>query len=356
MAVEIILVDQYGLISNPIRGNKMYNRALQAIAGLLILFLVFSHGKAIMSVLTPVVFASFFMLLLIPLVDKLEVYLKSRLAATLLVMIPAFTVVSWGIWLGLTRIYREAEGFVKSFPEMVATLETSFNERILPLVQGTQYEEMFFTLLDNVIVRGIGTLQDIAMTLINSGIGLLVSLPGLFVAFMVIIILSFYFTYDKKWLINVIPGATGNVSKVIGSIHGFIRVQFFLVSITAAICMVAFQILGIPYVFAFGLLIAIFDILPILGAGTLLIPMAAWYIIVGMPFEGISIAVLYAIIIAVRQVIEPKLLSTNLGIHPIVAILCLFLGLQLFGIMGLVLLPLLASVAANFPRFQWLRR
>jgi sporulation integral membrane protein YtvI len=334
----------------------MQNKIVQFLAVLVFMLLVLNHGKAIISLLIPVILACFFMLLLLPLVDTLENKFRSRLAATLAVLTPAFTAIFWALWLLITRLYREAQGFVKSIPELVNTLEKTFNDRIWPLVQGTQYEDTFFVILDEIVVRGIGTLQSIAMRLIESGILLLGALPGLFVGLMVTIILAFYFIHDKKWILEVIPGATDNVNRIIHSIHGFIRVQFFLITITAGICMFAFQLLGIPYVFAFGATIAIFDLLPILGAGTLLIPMVVWYLLMGMPFVGVSIAILYIVIIAVRQVVEPKLISTNLGIHPIVAILCLFLGLQLFGLMGLVLLPLIASIAASFPRFQWLKR
>ena len=334
----------------------MQNKAVQVLAGLVFMLLVLSHGKTIITLLIPVIFSCFFMLMLLPLVDKLETKLKSRLAATLIVIAPAFTAIVWALSQIIIRVYRETEGFVKNFPELVSTLETNFNDRVWPLVQGTQYEETFLVILDEIIVGGVQTLQAVAMRLIESGISLLGALPGLFVGLMVTIILAFYFIYDKKWLLYVIPGASGNLSKIIHSLHGFVKVQFFLITITAGICMIAFKILGIPYVFAFGAIIAIFDLLPILGAGTLLIPMVIWYLLMGMPFVGIAIAILYIVIIAVRQVIEPKLLSANLGIHPIVAILCLFLGLQIFGIMGLILLPLIASIAANFPRFHWLKR
>ncbi|MDD2282198.1 MAG: AI-2E family transporter, partial [Eubacteriales bacterium] len=86
------------------------------------------------------------------------------------------------------------------------------------------------------------------------------------------------------------------------------------------------------------------------------VPMIAWHFILGEPFTAIMIGVLYAVILIVRQIIEPKLLSNNLGIHPVAAILSVYLGLKLFGPIGLILLPLITSIAASFPRFQRLRR
>lgn len=329
---------------------------LQVLTGIGVIFLLINHGRAMVSLLTPVMIGILLTLLLLPLVDYLHKLIKSRLAASLIVLIPTYALLGLGIWWAFNRLYREAEGFVSSVPTLMNTLKEFFNERIWPLVEGTAYEESIFLIRDDVILRGVETLQEVVKTVITSGISLIGVLPGLFVAFMVTIILSFYLIYDKKWVFNLIPGADKSIDQVLKSIHGFIKAQFFLISITAAICMLAFSLLGIPYVLVFGGLIAIFDLLPILGAGTLLVPMIIWYFAAGQPFTAIMVILLYAVILVVRQIVEPRLLAHNLGIHPIVAILAVFLGLKLFGPIGLILLPLIASIAAGFPRFRWLKR
>lgn len=336
--------------------EKARNRALNILVGLAVTFLLLNHGRELVAILTPIVLAVLLTLLLLPLVDFLAKKIKSRLAATLIVLLPAFALIAAIIWWAINRLYREAEGFVRVAPTLVPTLERLFNERILPLVQGTRYEETFFVILDDVIMRGIESMQAFAMSLISSGISFITSLPGLFVALMVTLLLVFYLTYDKKWVFALIPEASESIDKVIKSIHGYIKTQFFVVTITAGICMGAFALMGIPYVLVLGGLIAIFDVLPILGAGTLLVPMVIWHFWLGQPVRAILLALLYVFIVVVRQVVEPRLLSHNLGIHPIVAIISVFLGLKLFGPIGLIILPLTASIAGSFPRFRWLRR
>lgn len=336
--------------------DKKVTGLLQALTGIAVIFLLLNYGKTIVSLLMPVMIGLALTLLLLPLVDYLHKKIKLRLAASLIVLIPTYALLGLGIWWAVNRLYREAEGFVRSVPNLYNTLIDLFNQRVWPLVEGTRFEESFDLILDDVIFRGVETLQSFATTLVGSGLSLIGTLPGLFVAVMVTLILSFYLVYDKKWVFALIPGADKTIEQVLHSIHGFIKAQFFLISITAAICMLAFALLRIPYVLVFGVLIAIFDLLPILGAGTLLVPMVVWYFIDGQPFLAIMIALLYGIIVVVRQVVEPKLLSHNLGIHPIVAILAVFLGLKLFGPIGLILVPLTASIAAGFPRFRWLKR
>ncbi|NLY32016.1 MAG: AI-2E family transporter, partial [Firmicutes bacterium] len=310
----------------------------------------------IVSILTPVVIAVLLALLLLPLVDIISKKLKSRLLGTGIVLLPAFALLLWGIWRALSQIYREAEGFVFSFPQIIANLQTLYNERILPMVRGTRYEDTFFIFLDDVILQAMSWVQDLAKSLIGSGLSFVSSLPGILLALMVTVLLVFYLTYDKKWVYNLFPAAEGNASKVIKSMHGYIKTQFFLIVITAAICMLTFSLLKIPYVFVLGLLVALLDLLPIVGPGTVLIPMSIWHFILGKPFTAIMIIVLYGIITVVRQLIEPRLLANNLNIHPIIALLSVYLGLKLFGPLGLVLLPLVSSIAASFPRFKGLRR
>ncbi|HOC06788.1 MAG TPA: AI-2E family transporter [Bacillota bacterium] len=332
------------------------NKLLKALVAIAAIFLLLAYGRKIVSILTPVVIAVLLALLLLPLVDIISKKLKSRLLGTGIVLLPAFALLLWGIWRALSQIYREAEGFVFSFPQIIANLQTLYNERILPMVRGTRYEDTFFIFLDDVILQAMSWVQDLAKSLIGSGLSFVSSLPGILLALMVTVLLVFYLTYDKKWVYNLFPAAEGNASKVIKSMHGYIKTQFFLIVITAAICMLTFSLLKIPYVFVLGLLVALLDLLPIVGPGTVLIPMSIWHFILGKPFTAIMIIVLYGIITVVRQLIEPRLLANNLNIHPIIALLSVYLGLKLFGPLGLVLLPLVSSIAASFPRFKGLRR
>jgi sporulation integral membrane protein YtvI len=332
------------------------NKLLKALVAIAAIFLLLAYGRKIVSILTPVVIAVLLALLLLPLVDIISKKLKSRLLGTGIVLLPAFALLLWGIWRALSQIYREAEGFVFSFPQIIANLQTLYNERILPMVRGTRYEDTFFIFLDDVILQAMSWVQDLAKSLIGSGLSFVSSLPGILLALMVTVLLVFYLTYDKKWVYNLFPAAEGNASKVIKSMHGYIKTQFFLIVITAAICMLTFSLLKIPYVFVLGLLVALLDLLPIVGPGTVLIPMSIWHFILGKPFTAIMIIVLYGIITVVRQLIEPRLLANNLNIHPIIALLSVYLGLKLFGPLGLVLLPLVSSIAASFPRFKVLRR
>lgn len=94
------------------------------------------------------------------------------------------------------------------------------------------------------------------------------------------------------------------------------------------------------YIFAIAFITAIVDIIPVLGTGTILIPWALWSLFTGDIGLGIGLLVLYAIISIIRQVIEPKLVAAQLGLPPFITIMAMYVGSQLFGFIGLFLLPI----------------
>ena len=86
---------------------------------------------------------------------------------------------------------------------------------------------------------------------------------------------------------------------------------------------------------------AVVDILPIFGTGTVMIPWAAYSLITGDFGFGIGLIVIYIVISVVRQIIEPKLVAGQLGLSPIVTIIALYLGLKVFGVLGMFVTPIL---------------
>ncbi len=89
---------------------------------------------------------------------------------------------------------------------------------------------------------------------------------------------------------------------------------------------------------------AIVDIIPVLGTGTILIPWALYSLITGNFGLAIGLAVIYAAITVIRQVIEPKLVAGQLGLSPVVTISALYLGLKVFGVLGMIIAPILVTM------------
>jgi predicted PurR-regulated permease PerM len=125
-------------------------------------------------------------------------------------------------------------------------------------------------------------------------------------------------------------------------------IKAYLIIITITLCELSlgFSILSFlkiyngSYIFVIAALTAIIDIVPVLGTGTVLIPWALYNLISGNYSLAVGLLVLYACITVIRQVIEPKLVAAQLGIPAFLTIVSMFIGSQIFGVIGIFILPI----------------
>lgn len=94
------------------------------------------------------------------------------------------------------------------------------------------------------------------------------------------------------------------------------------------------------YIIIIAAVTAVVDILPVLGTGTIIFPWAAYSLITGKYALAIGLIVIYIIIAVIRQIIEPKLVAGQLGLPPFMTIIGLFVGLKLFGFIGMLIMPI----------------
>lgn len=113
---------------------------------------------------------------------------------------------------------------------------------------------------------------------------------------------------------------------------------------------IGFILLGVPYAVGLALLVAVIDIMPILGTGLVLIPWAIIAAVLGSYRMAIGVAALYIVMLVVRNIVEPKLVGQQMGLHPLVTLIAMFVGLQLFGLLGLFGFPIALSLYIKLTR------
>lgn len=119
-------------------------------------------------------------------------------------------------------------------------------------------------------------------------------------------------------------------------IINYIQSYSLLLTITFIECMIVFNIFNIKYVFTLSILCVILDILPIIGSAVVYLPIAAIFLIQGKFISAIWIIVLYSLFVVIRNIMEPKLLSKSLEIHPILILMSIYIGASIAGIMGVI--------------------
>lgn len=143
----------------------------------------------------------------------------------------------------------------------------------------------------------------------------------------------------RMWLGKIRDGAFTTVKK-------YIRSYVYLTAITYALMLMGFMLLGIKSAPLVALVVALLDILPVIGVGTVLVPWSILELATGNLFLGIGLLVLFVINTVVRQFSEPKIVGKSLNLHPVATLIMLYAGYSLFGFLGLLLVPLVSVALA----------
>ncbi|MBM7554986.1 sporulation integral membrane protein YtvI [Thalassobacillus pellis] len=128
---------------------------------------------------------------------------------------------------------------------------------------------------------------------------------------------------------------------------GFLKAQLTLISITAVIVLIGLLILRVDYAVTIAVITGAVDLLPYLGTGLIFVPWIIYMFFTGNYFLTIGLAILYIIVIIQRQLMEPKVLSNNIGLDPLATLVSLFVGYQLFGFLGLIAGPVVLVILST---------
>jgi sporulation integral membrane protein YtvI len=131
---------------------------------------------------------------------------------------------------------------------------------------------------------------------------------------------------------------------------GFLKAQVTLISITAVIILIGLLILRVDYAITIAFITGIVELLPYIGTGIVFIPWIVYEAISGDTGLAIGLGVLYIIVIVQRQIIEPKILSSSIGLDPLATLIALFVGFKLIGFLGLIVGPVTLVIIGTLYR------
>lgn len=119
----------------------------------------------------------------------------------------------------------------------------------------------------------------------------------------------------------------------------YMKTQAILFLLISTVCCLGLLLIRNPYALLFGIGIGVFDAFPVLGSGLILGPWAVICFIRGNAFAGAILLTLCGICQFLREYLEPKLLGEKMGIRPVQSLMAIYIGYELFGLMGLFLGP-----------------
>lgn len=352
------------------RRDTIINVAYLAI----IVGLVYIFFKYCFSVAAPFLLSFFFAVLLqrpIRWLDK-KTNNKCHTLWSLLSVLLCILILVGPVVLILSLIGREIGEFVSylsgqlsDLPNFLATLEKELLNLIkfLPdsiYTSASDYiSDIFSKLINNFDLSEIGIdIKSVTSGLTTgvSGIyGVVKNIPSALIGIVIGIVAWILFTKDYAYIVNFIklqlPEGKKNILGEIKQIFSktvlkMIRAYGLIMFITFCELFLGLSILNwigalqSGYIVIIAIAIAVFDILPVAGSGGILIPWALVSLVMGNIKGAIGLMVVYAVITVIRQYIEPKIVGSSLGVHPLVTLAGLYFGLKLFGFMGMFIVPL----------------
>lgn len=202
-------------------------------------------------------------------------------------------------------------------------------------------------------IKNAGKLMSgISDGVIDGVSGMAAGIPGFFMKLLITVIATVFmeleFPQIRAFLKRQIPAEYQRAFRdgknyMTGTMGKCIISYCLIFGITFAELVAGLFLLGIKNAFAIAFIIAVLDILPVLGTGTVLIPWAVLAFASGRISTGVGVFALYLVITVVRNLIEPKLVGKQMGLSPVIMLPCMLIGLKFFGIIGLFVVPLLVS-------------
>lgn len=142
------------------------------------------------------------------------------------------------------------------------------------------------------------------------------------------------------------------VKQVRTALGGWLKAQCKLIALCFFIVGAGLMILGVPHAPIWAFLIALVDAIPVLGTGTVLLPWSLISLLQGQSVKAIGLLGIYAVALLSRSILEPRLVGKQLGLDPLVTLIALYIGFQLWGIGGMLLSPIVCVVLSEISHLK----
>lgn len=229
------------------------------------------------------------------------------------------------------------------FSGAYAYLPKEIQSTLTGLTQGVQ--EYLGSLMENVSEPTLEALGRFAQ-----------SVPNIFIGVIMCLLFTYFYVADRDYVGNLfaklLPKAVierfemvkRSFSRAVG---GYFKAQFKIEFWMYFLLAIGFSILGIDYAFIIAIGVAILDLLPFFGTGTVLLPWAVIEFLSGDYTMVIGLLIIWGVGQLVRQIIQPKIVGDSVGLAPIPTIVLLYIGFKSAGVLGMIIAVPIGIIVLN---------
>ena len=331
------------------RRLKLLISLVLVIAGILV------ATRYALQYLAPFLLALIFAAIIDPFVNMLEKRLPiSRGFSVLLVLLLFVVALALIVFLLVTNLTAEVTHFLSLLPRY-STFWEEWLRNLFSRVENLLL--VIFAEIPAPIAEAVQPeLDQVTDTLRMVGGWVLRSLSGLPIFGLTVVFASvatFFMSRDKRlfgeFFMSLVPKswrpkAQHVKDQVANGIFGFLRSQLTLISLSGSLAVIGLTALRIRYAWLLGLLVALFDFLPMIGPSAIFVPMIVYYLFMGNIAYAVWLTVILGVILVSRQLAEPRIVGAQLGLHPLTSLTAVYLGIRLLGVSGFILGPLIMVV------------
>ncbi len=347
--------------------RKRLLRLFYVLIVLVALWVFFRWGLVIVL---PFLIALLLARLLEPAVTLLRKRLRlPRWAASAICTLLCFGALFGIVYLIAARVFIELGRLLQQLPEWMAGLPDvadRVTRRIQTLIVAAPVpiQDFLTNTWEKLIREGISVPQSL-YTFIGDFIrGVAGAVPAMLL-FLITCVLSTYFIssdyprvarfilrqFPERWREKILR-TKGHLTGTLGK---WLKAQALLMLITFLILCLGFSLLSVQTPLLAAALVALIDALPVIGLGLVLVPWALGLLLLGSTTQAFGMMALFLVCTLTRSFSEPKLVGRQIGLHPIVTLVCMYVGFQLLGILGIILAPLVAITLKQLQEWGYIR-
>jgi sporulation integral membrane protein YtvI len=328
-----------------------------------VVFLIVAYRAVI--VLMPFVIGWILSLIASPLVNILERRLKiNKPFGSAIMVILTIAIVVVGLYFGISALVTQISSFVIFIPTALEQMEAGFSYigetyagvvEMLPEGIREAFSTAMVSLQDSIVTM----ITNLGQPTVAAAGNVAQNIPLIIVSVFISLLASYFLIVYKEEVTElfskVAPESiktrmalvSENFKKAIG---GYFKAQLWIMAVVFAIICIGLLIGGVRYLILIAFLIALLDLLPIFGTGTVLIPWAIYQLLVGDVRMAIILAVTYILTQVARNLLQPKLVSDGMGIHPLFALFLLYIGFYFGNFITMILAVPAGVIVLNIYR------
>ncbi len=333
---------------------ELWNKYQSTIKKILLILLIFAVIYLSISYLLPF-FAPFVIAIIVsyinePVIKLLQRFKISRKAAAAISLLFTMSVLGLGLTVGILKIYNE----LIVLQDNLTTYSSDISVKINGLIdKATLFYNGLPDQVTSTITKNLVSFSEKIGFMITSVIQYVIntvsSIPRLTVFVIVTILGTYFISSDKKsissffyrqlpfsWRKNIVSLKKDTFKALLG----YFKAILILMGFTFIEVSIGLFILNVNYAFLIALLVGISDAIPIMGTGVVMVPWILWTVISGDMPLALGLSIIYVLGILIRQIMEPKIVGSQIGLHPLVTLLAMYIGLKFFGIIGMFVGPI----------------